>query len=61
MGWDKLSAENGLSEGGGDVAGASLKDQWSVKKTRDRVPLGTVVENGEELRVLRWSKRARRS
>ena len=46
--------------GGKDVARASLKGQQSVQKTKGRVPLGTVVENGEELRVLRRSKRARR-
>jgi hypothetical protein len=41
-------------------AGALLKNNQSGKNSKTRIPLG-IIENGEELAVLRRSKRARRS
>jgi hypothetical protein len=51
----------GTGQGIDRVTEASLEDRRCAKKTRVRIPLGTVIENSDEVRVLRRSKRARMS
>jgi len=52
----RLVCENQGGSGGIDVAGALARGNQGMKKTKDRMPLDTIRENGDKFMQLHRSK-----